>query len=541
MTDLSSYSDEDLMRAIGSTPADFSPSMQNNSPAAPTQNPAANISDEALMNIVKGANQPQQPEESFTRPSLGDYASDVGKSVVARGIPEGLAATTVGGYGLNVVHGISELGRLAARGLYKKLEGEDYISYKPNPIPTSSDVLNALVKQATGDTLYEPKTKPGEFANTAAQFGTGAGVLGQSIKTGIRAGLVSEAAGQATRGTDWEAPARIAGALVGGGGLPSRTGGETPQLSAQDVRSDASQLYKTAQEAGGVLSPETTNKWIDTAKNILPQTEGGKAVLGETAASKLAGRLEVLRDKPLDLQTAQEIDSSLGELASEQVHPTTGKLNAQGTKISEIQRSLRDTIENASSEDIAGGKQGFDTWKDARSVWAKSARMAEIEKIINKADGADNPTTILKNGFRTLANNPSRLRGFSEDEMASIKEAAKTGVLGSALKFAGSRLISSVVGGIAGAAGGGPLGSAAGAIAGGLVGTPARAAAEALQRQRANRVLNTILQGKRPQTKFPLLKALRDVNVSTSNPALVPDSAYLNKLPSFTHLYNYEQ
>jgi len=47
----------------------------------------------------------------------------------------------------------------------------------------------------------------------------------------------------------------------------------------------------------------------------------------------------------------------------------------------------------------------------------------------------------IKTGFRTLANNPKRLRGFSKKEQALIKKAATSGMMTDALRVMGSRLI----------------------------------------------------------------------------------------------------
>lgn len=264
--------------------------------------------------------------------------------------------------------------------------------------------------------------------------------------------------------------------------------------TAADIRANASQVYAQAEQQGGVLKPAITDNWINAATNILPQTSAGKLVLGESPTSALVDRLQGLRGQPLSLQAAQEIDAALGDHMNSQVNPRTGKLNAEGNKLFQIQQSLRDTIEKSAPTDILGGKDGFDSWKQGRSLWAQSARMNEIERIIGRAEDADNPTTVLKNGFRALKNNPTRLRGFSAEEQAAIKRAAKTGLVGGALKFGGSRIISSLTGAIGGFGGGGPLGAAAGAAAGAAVGTPLRAAASALQRGRAQNVLRTIAQ-----------------------------------------------
>jgi hypothetical protein len=267
--------------------------------------------------------------------------------------------------------------------------------------------------------------------------------------------------------------------------------------TAEQARTQAGNTFKAAEAQGGALAPHLTDKWIDEAANVTPKTQAGRIVFSEeTPSSKIVQNLQSgMRGKQLSLSEAMEIDSGLTDRISGHVD-IKGKLDAEGKKLLDIQQSLRDTIEKASPNDIVGGAKGFETWKQAKAEWSKAARLADIERIIQRSEGADNPTTVLKNGFRTLRDNPKRMNGFSKDEKAAIRHAAKTGMVGGGLKFMGSRIISSLAGAAGGAAGGGPIGAAAGAAAGALAGTPFRLGAEALQRGRAQSVLETITMGK---------------------------------------------
>ncbi len=232
---------------------------------------------------------------------------------------------------------------------------------------------------------------------------------------------------------------------------------KAPIPTAAEIRTQSSTMFDQADKLGGTLQPKITDIWINKAASVLPQTPAGKIVRGETPATQLVGRLDTLRGKPLTLAEAQEIDSALGEMAADQVDAKTGHYNAEGFKLLDIQHSLRDSIENASSTDGTGGKAGFDTLVEARKLWAASARMGDVERIMNRAEGRDNPTTIIKNGFSALANNPKRLKGFNSEEIASIKKAAKTGIVTGALRIAGNRLVP-IGGGIGGGFGGAALG-----------------------------------------------------------------------------------
>lgn len=300
---------------------------------------------------------------------------------------------------------------------------------------------------------------------------------------------------------------------------------KAPAVSSSDIRALASQKYRAAEQQGGILNPQITNSFIDKAQEVLPQTEAGRIVLGDTPTTKLVDNLEGLRDKPLTLSEAQEVDSALGDRMTSEVDPKTGKLNAEGNKLLQIQQSLREAVENAGEKDISGGKSGFDSWNQGRQLWSASLRMNDIQRILDRASMMDNPVTGIKTGFRTLASNPARLRGFTPQEVGLIKNAAKTGIVTDALRWGGSRLISSITGMAAGAASGaGELGAVAGSAVGYGAGMPLRAAANALQRGRGNAVLNAIV--KRPSVQAALKPAEEAIPPSKPTLALPAPKPY---------------
>jgi hypothetical protein len=87
-----------------------------------------------------------------------------------------------------------------------------------NLAPTSEQ-LRGSVENVTGD-FYKPQTTPGEFAYSAGRFipstMMGPGSTAMKLGVGVASGLGSEAAGQATKGTELEPYARVAGAVAGG-------------------------------------------------------------------------------------------------------------------------------------------------------------------------------------------------------------------------------------------------------------------------------------------------------------------------------------
>lgn len=472
-----------------------------------------------LAGVPGGEDAPTPPP--YEKPGVME---DVAKSAVYRGVPETLAAANPVGIVLNATRGISDLVRWGAGKIYKAIEGEELPHYTDNPIPTSHDVLKEDAKTFLNQDLYEPKTTAGEYANTAAQFATGSGAARAGLKTiinrAIPAAVVSETAGQATKGTDLEAPARFVGALAGGAIVP--TGGKLlgapkiDSMNADEIKALSQATYKEADNKGGILKPDLTNKFIDEVQKMAPQTGPGKLLSGDSASSKVSEIIQQFRDKHLTLKSAEEIDQALSDKIDD--FYVDGRLKAQGKKLLDIQDKFREVINDASPNDVLGGKDGFDALAKGRELWAAQTKLRDIEKIFTRAESMDNPATAIKNGFNTLQNSASRMRGFNAAEKAAIASAAKSGLMTDIAKTFGSRLI--------------PI--LAASTGGGLTGTAA-AAATAM----ASRGLATKIQMAKGQKVAGLVasRALPATAAAPPQPALtyqpgMPLSAMLNQAVS---------
>ena len=73
----------------------------------------------------------------------------------------------------------------------------------------------------------------------------------------------------------------------------------------------AGQYYDLAAQKGGTLTPQFTDRFIDSVQQVAPQIEMGKAVAGESATTDIANALVDYRRLPMSLKAAQEIDEAL--------------------------------------------------------------------------------------------------------------------------------------------------------------------------------------------------------------------------------------
>jgi len=268
-------------------------------------------------------------------------------------------------------------------------------------------------------------------------------------------GAAKSVATTAPEGVIAKAPAAVAQAKERATALFTKKSKEA--LQPDDLKTLSADKYKQAAEAGENFPDAVRLNLI----NSLESKKAGAESLrkGSNDIDNALELMEVRKGEVLTLDGAQQIDEELGQLISKNYRDG---LNADGKKLLEIQDKFRSEIQKSE-----GGK----LLKEGRDLWSASKRMEDIDRILKNAEFTDNPATSIKNGFRTLARNKKRMRGYSPKERKLIEKAAKSGVIPNTLRtIVGSRLISTGLGGI--------LGGTGGAITGAVVSGAARKAAE---------------------------------------------------------------
>lgn len=353
------------------------------------------------------------------------------------------------------------------------------------------------VERVVGDMSRALSGAGGTIGGAKALSGAAPQLAKLAEQAGVqaRAAIGSSGAAGETRELGGGTIAQTIAGLAGGVAATARSIPKKQVYTADDVAKHANTAYATAEQKGGTLAPQATDRFLNEAAKNDFQTKAGMMLAGDSPTTKILERLNLLKGKALSLAEAQEIDEFLGEQIDS--FYTNGRLDKQGKKMLEIQQAFRDTIENARPGDIAGSKEGFEAWKQGRALWSKSMKLRDVERIIARADGSDNPAITIKNGFKALRDNPNRQRGFNGEERKAIRQAARTGVLSNILRLPGSRLIP-IIG-----AGSGSLGTAA---AGAAAGVASRGARNALQAKRATGVAEAIA-GSKPRDIAPTIGA----------------------------------
>lgn len=437
MPDISELSDEELDRIAGSSGA--------------AGHDITQLSDDELNSIAG-----EQPND----------AQDIMKS---------LASGTVKG-AVSMPFAVGDVGNLTTQGMQKAYEYyrdvmalRDPQNHRPmttqqerllesqKPFYGSQEIL-APVQDKLGVHFYEPKTTGGDITELIGN------ILGGGIATATAPKAFDRIAGSRLMsevGSGTNLPSSIDDLISsqGSGRPPPPPGGagsvaaNPPRVSADEFKALSQTAYGKAEEVGGVLNENFTNKALDELSSRLPKEELDVMVSQNNPIVKLAEQVAGKRGKPTTLNEAQKFDEHLTQL----IDGEWGKsgLSKAGKEIQDYQSKFREMVENAAEGDIAGGAEGFNALKEGRHYWSQYRRMSDIEKIMTRAALTDNPAISMKAGFRNLYMNKAAMRGFNDSEKALIKRAAEGNMTVDTLRILGSRLNPI----IAGAAGGGLSGA----------------------------------------------------------------------------------
>lgn len=431
---------------------------------------------------------------------------------IARGVGRGLLQLGTGAAQIGT-EGLQAIGVPVPESVTQELE-RVAASVKPTAETPISNQLAALAPElaAIGSGIGTAG-KAAQAAGLTGQAAKAATIVGAGAGTGAIAGALQPTAEGESRGENvatYAASGAVAGPIAQGVARLLEPKAAKQIADSEMFKAKASDLYKEAEQLGGILSPQFTDDFLAKAQNLSKQTVAGKLTVGQDELASLLNRWESLRGQPISLQAAKEIDEGLSEIADK--YFKDGKITAEGRKIIEVQSAFRDSIQNAVPSQVIGGKDGFLALRQARKAWQQAMKINDIERILARAEFADQPANAIKNGFRTLLNNPKRLRGYSNEEIKLIRNAAKSNITLDELRSVGSRLFGIV------AYGSGNIPMAVGAN---LAGRAARSVGENIRIGRAEKIIQEIAE---PGTLASHRVPTKPVNIPV-NPAVLTGAA----------------
>lgn len=284
---------------------------------------------------------------------------------------------------------------------------------------------------------------------------------------------------------------------------------ETP--SADELLAKSKRLFGEAKDMGvqidsnkfsqdmGKVARELENEGFD--RDLFPRIQTVLDRLQDTTTPKDLTKLQALRKMIATIQKSNEPE--------------------ERRFASMLKGDFDYYMANLPEQKIAGGsKEALEKWKEARDTYAQLSKGDIFESMLEKAKTQRNVLTqsgeenALFRELRKLAENPKRLRLFTQAEQAEIKKAAEGGNVQNAMRFLGRFTPTGPVGGIF--SGGAMLASPAVAIPFQTASLASRAGATKMRKDDVKKLAAMMRSGKMPEM--------------VSNPKFTQDQRDLAKL-----------
>jgi hypothetical protein len=204
--------------------------------------------------------------------------------------------------------------------------------------------------------------------------------------------------------------------------------------SAEDLAQTSKNLFKTAKDAGVEIdSTDFAVNMKQIGRNL--ENIGYDAELHPDIAIVLKRLTDP--NIPKDFNKIKALRTMIGDLQG----GDTKLKRSVATQLKSEFDSYLSTIPESSV--TSGSKEGLKAWKEARDSYAKLSKseiftdmleIAELEKTQFSASGAENS---LSKQLRQLAKNDRKMRLFTKEEQAAIKQAAKGSTTQNVLRLFG--------------------------------------------------------------------------------------------------------
>jgi len=182
--------------------------------------------------------------------------------------------------------------------------------------------------------------------------------------------------------------------------------------------------YDNLKNAGVVLKASTVNNLSNKLTKILskegynPRIHSAITPIVETIQDKVAkGKIDFNEINGLGQDINYQINLALKQ----------GR-NKEATYLGKISDGLEDFVDQMKHTDFDAGnsKMSFvrDSWKNAKSAYAKVSQMRIVDDILKKAEDEKDPGLISK-GFKRIAGNTRQMDRFSGEERKAVRDLAK--------------------------------------------------------------------------------------------------------------------
>ena len=369
--------------------------------------------------------EPYIDEQGVTRyPNLQQVKSGAfediagaGLAGMARGV-KGLAETPEM-LGRAVIRGGQELAQLA---------GAEIENEMPVLDTATGRGIEAALSTFGGDKAmaYRGESTPAQFAGTIGEFVGPGGILGggkKLMQASVAAGAGSEAAGQATEGTDLEPYARIAGALISpyaaNKTLSAFQKKNVTSPTLPTLKAEKNSAYDLLKSEGTGLTGTQTAYLVQDMRSVLNMDD---IILSAKPSVEKALALvdEVEKSGAMNLSKFNELQKALGKIY---------KTAPDAPEVLSMLKKMDDVL--------ADGSKDAALMQAAKAANSKYAKARMLDKYFTQAtEGAKKGSLIPKTGDALQATATRILRNdkasafWTPDELAALRKVAD-GTIGS--------------------------------------------------------------------------------------------------------------
>jgi hypothetical protein len=216
--------------------------------------------------------------------------------------------------------------------------------------------------------------------------------------------------------------------------------GKTTLYTPQQIKQRADQSYRTMDESGISVKPESASKLSDNIEKALIDDGMIKATKeAEVIQPRLNKIKEIFSDGPVTFSKLEEARKVFNRLKSDK-EPNVRRL--AGTAVAEIDNYLT----SLSAKDLLAGQKNIGeavkAVVSARKDWRNASRADVLNDALETAearalDPKASQSELIRRGFINIASSPSKMKLFNKEEQNIIKSVAKGGSLDKVLTFVG--------------------------------------------------------------------------------------------------------
>jgi len=336
--------------------------------------------------------------------------------------------------------------------------------------------------------------------------------------------VVGEEAGPVAKGV-----AGIAGGLAGGAipaataGLARRTFGTVAPApgvpTAEETKMAARRAYKSAEESGVIFTPGAAKR---LREDIVEQlSDFGYNPGNQPGTANVLKEIDRIQDNVFAFKELENIRKQAIKVGGPMNESDRAAARKIVNAIDDLVQSPRvgtsifdhDVIAGPVAQ-AAGIKADVQTAAkqitEARAAWSRLMKHEEVADAIERAkanaasagSGANLENT-MRQALKSVMLNKEATRNFTPDEMKALKRAVEGDLIQNTLRLFGKAAPTGVVSGILSGGGGAAVLGPAGAVAVPAAGYLSKRAADQMEREKAQRLLDLILSGGRASNLPP--------------------------------------